>query len=133
MLSRTIARLLAYTDTQLSLSLSLFLSPPGIFLSASVLLPSFALRVPALDRRLSLSLYRAFCNLFIGSKRQVSRASHGKQDTLGFERRFPGQFQIVNDPSDPFRLIFLSNSTKKKNSRINISYKEIRKKKSLRN
>lgn len=73
---------------------SLLLSPPRIFLFASVLLSPVALRVPALDHQ---ALYRPFCDLFIGNKRQVSRAPRGKQDTLGFERAAsPSTFRFLS-------------------------------------
>lgn len=62
---------------------TLSLPPFAFSLSPSSSTHPFALRVPALDHR--LSFYPTFCDLFIGDERQVNRAPRGKQDTPGFE------------------------------------------------
>lgn len=86
-------------DTKLSpppfipLSLSL---PPFAFFSFFLPPPptSFALRVPALDHR--LSFHPTFCDLFIGDERRVNRAPRGKRDTPGFEMGRSCPFFIVD-------------------------------------
>lgn len=83
-------------DTKLSPRpfIPLSLSLPSHFSLSSSLPHPFALRVPALDHRLSFR--PTFCDLFIGDERRVNRAPRGKRDTPGFEMGRSCPFFIVN-------------------------------------